>query len=95
MKILSLAEMNVVAGGNGSIDLEGYNFSFIVSNSLSVGVIGYLFFGVNFLTGATAGGLYALSMMGAKYADKYFDIEDSKPIINPVNSINTTAAQAN
>jgi len=70
MKELNNFEIQSVSGG-AKCDNDGYNLSFVVGNTLTVGVLASVFFGVPFTTGAMVGASYATAMMGAKLADSY------------------------
>lgn len=69
MKTLNAIEIQTVSGG--ACDNDGYNFSFVVSNAVTVGLIGGLLMG-NVMTGAAIGAGYAGCMLVAKSADNYF-----------------------
>lgn len=70
MKELNNFDIQSVCGG-AKCDNDGYNLSYIVANTLTVGVIGSVLFSVPFTTGAIVGASYATAMMGAKLADSY------------------------
>tara|TARA_R110002110_G_scaffold400317_2_gene616694 strand:+ start:49820 stop:50080 length:261 start_codon:yes stop_codon:yes gene_type:complete len=79
MKELNMLEVQSVSGGSCSNN-GGYNFSFIVGNALTVGVLSTVFLGGDFVVGAGIGAGYATIMMGAKLADSYFfPVEATKP----------------
>jgi len=96
MRTLNKAEIMWASGGE--IDTEGYNTSFLVSNTVIGGVIGTVVaigyaicssppFAVSWkptLFTAAAFGSYALAMMTAKITDAYlFSPVTTTPIISP------------
>lgn len=77
MKTLNAIETQTVSGG--ACDNDGYNFSFIVNNAVTVGIVGGLLMG-NVMTGAAIGAGYAGCMLVAKSADNYFFPEKAEPV---------------
>lgn len=72
MRELLVNEVLEISGGKAN---DGYNFSYVLSNGLFVGVFcGVL--GGSFWAGATFGAGYASLMLVAKAADSYFFPED-------------------
>lgn len=71
MRELNLTEISTLSGAFNSNDMDGYNYSFIVTNALVVGTIATLFTG-EFLLSVGIGATYAGAMLTAKAADVYF-----------------------
>lgn len=85
MKTLNAIEIQTVSGG--ACNNDGYNFSFVVSNAVTVGLIGGFLMG-NVMTGAAIGAGYAGCMLVAKSADNYFFPEKPEPLeVMPMGSV--------
>jgi hypothetical protein len=72
MRELTITEMMQTSGGKPN---DGYTFSFLVENTLTGFVLGWLFTGLNPAGGAVGAiffGSYALCMMTAKSLDGFF-----------------------
>jgi len=76
MRELALNEVAAVSGG---LDTGGYNFSFIITNAVFVGVLGYML-GAKVKTALAIGAGYGALMLAAKMADNYFGLTE-KPSV--------------
>ncbi len=78
MRELALNEIDIISGGAKPND--GYTFSHIVSNGLTIGII-CAFLGSSFGAGFVVGSSYAALMMTAKALDNYFFPEIAEPVV--------------
>lgn len=66
MRELSTFEVEQISGGYNN---KGYNFSFIIGNTVIMSILGNVFFDLPLQTGAAVGAIYSTAMLVTTYLD--------------------------